>query len=121
MIGDKLIIEEHHTERAAEICELLAERIQDQTRFTMTRAVSVFRSLANHRANASRLPDVLFGIVFHSAESNMSFEPVMPLSTPGVTESSGDWSEPADKICTGSAFPIRFPRGGILNTVIVDL
>jgi len=28
MIGDKLIIEQHHTDRAAEICELLADRIQ---------------------------------------------------------------------------------------------
>jgi uridine kinase len=36
MIGDKLIIEEHHTERAAEICRLLAEPIQAQSRFAMT-------------------------------------------------------------------------------------
>jgi uridine kinase len=36
MIGDKLIIEKHHTERAAEICALLAERIQAQARFGMT-------------------------------------------------------------------------------------
>ena len=28
MIGDKLIIEEHHTDRAAEICALLADRIR---------------------------------------------------------------------------------------------
>ena len=28
MIGDKLIIEKHHTDRAAEICALLADRIQ---------------------------------------------------------------------------------------------
>jgi uridine kinase len=36
MIGDKLIIEKHHTERAAEICALLAEPIQAQPSFTMT-------------------------------------------------------------------------------------
>ncbi len=40
MIGDKLIIGEHHTERAAEICELLASRIADPSRsgskFTLT-------------------------------------------------------------------------------------
>jgi len=30
MIGDKLIIERHHTDRAAEICALLADRIQDK-------------------------------------------------------------------------------------------
>jgi uridine kinase len=36
MIGDKLIIEPHHTGRAAEICELLAGRIQPGKRFTMT-------------------------------------------------------------------------------------
>jgi len=34
MIGDKLIIEKHHTERAAEICTLLAGRIQP--RFVIT-------------------------------------------------------------------------------------
>ena len=28
MIGDKLIIEKHHTDRAAEICALLADRIR---------------------------------------------------------------------------------------------
>jgi uridine kinase len=30
VIGDKLIIEKHHTDRAAEICALLADRIQDK-------------------------------------------------------------------------------------------
>jgi uridine kinase len=35
VIGDKLIIEEHHTERAAEICELLADRIRPGKRFTL--------------------------------------------------------------------------------------
>ena len=35
MIGDKLIIEKHHTERAAEICELLADRIRPSERFTL--------------------------------------------------------------------------------------
>jgi uridine kinase len=34
MIGDKLIIEEYHTARAAEICDLLPDRIQG--RFTIT-------------------------------------------------------------------------------------
>lgn len=34
MIGDKLVIEPHHTERAIEICELLIPRIKG--RFTMT-------------------------------------------------------------------------------------
>jgi uridine kinase len=29
MIGDKLVIEDYHTDRAAEVCELLANRIQD--------------------------------------------------------------------------------------------
>jgi uridine kinase len=36
MIGDKLIIEPHHTDRAVEICEFLANRIEAQARFTMT-------------------------------------------------------------------------------------
>jgi uridine kinase len=36
MIGDKLIIEEHHTERAADICRLLGGRIGTSTRFTMS-------------------------------------------------------------------------------------
>ena len=36
MIGDKLIIEKHHTERAAEICEVLADRIKPGERFTVT-------------------------------------------------------------------------------------
>jgi energy-coupling factor transporter ATP-binding protein EcfA2 len=30
LIGDKLIIEKHHTDRAAEICGLLVDRIQDE-------------------------------------------------------------------------------------------
>jgi uridine kinase len=30
LIGDKLIIEEHHTERAAELCELLSDQITGQ-------------------------------------------------------------------------------------------
>jgi uridine kinase len=30
MIGDKLIIEKHHTDRATEICRLLADRIRDK-------------------------------------------------------------------------------------------
>jgi uridine kinase len=36
MIGDKLIIEKHHTERAAEICDLLADRFEAGTRGTLT-------------------------------------------------------------------------------------
>jgi uridine kinase len=36
MIGDKLIIEQHHTDRAADICALLAGQLQGQKRFTMT-------------------------------------------------------------------------------------
>jgi uridine kinase len=36
MIGDKLVIEKHHTERAAEICDLLAERIEPGERFTLS-------------------------------------------------------------------------------------
>jgi uridine kinase len=35
MIGDKLVIEKHHTDRAAEICELLADRIQDKFAITV--------------------------------------------------------------------------------------
>jgi uridine kinase len=36
MIGDKLVIEQHHTDRAAEICALLAERIRLEGRFTIS-------------------------------------------------------------------------------------
>ncbi|MGD2205633.1 MAG: hypothetical protein PVH17_02535 [Anaerolineae bacterium] len=36
MIGDKLIIEQHHTNRAAEICDLLADRIRPTDRFVLT-------------------------------------------------------------------------------------
>jgi uridine kinase len=36
VIGDKLIIEQHHTDRAAEICALLASQIKGQKRFTIT-------------------------------------------------------------------------------------
>jgi uridine kinase len=36
MIGDKLIIEQHHTDRAAEICELLAGSIKPGEPFTLT-------------------------------------------------------------------------------------
>ena len=36
MIGDKLIIEQHHTERAAEIIDLMAERIQSASRFAIS-------------------------------------------------------------------------------------
>jgi uridine kinase len=36
MIGDKLVIEKHHTDRAAEICDLLAERIQPGVKFTLS-------------------------------------------------------------------------------------
>ena len=36
MIGDKLIIEEHHTQRAADICRLLRDRIGTSRRFTMS-------------------------------------------------------------------------------------
>jgi uridine kinase len=36
MIGDKLIIEPHHTDRAADICELLAGFIRPGERFTLT-------------------------------------------------------------------------------------
>ena len=36
MIGDKLIIEEHHTERAADVCRLLRDRIGASRRFTMS-------------------------------------------------------------------------------------
>jgi uridine kinase len=35
VIGDKLVIEQHHTARAADICELLAHRIQPGERFTL--------------------------------------------------------------------------------------
>jgi uridine kinase len=36
MIGDKLIIEQHHTDRASEICDLLADRIRPGGRFAIT-------------------------------------------------------------------------------------
>lgn len=36
MIGDKLIIEDHHTRRAAEICDLLADLIEPVGRFTLS-------------------------------------------------------------------------------------
>ncbi len=36
MIGDKLIIEQHHTERAAEIVNLVAERIRPESRFAVS-------------------------------------------------------------------------------------
>ena len=36
MIGDKLVIQEHHTQRAAEVCGLLMERIKPGKRFTLT-------------------------------------------------------------------------------------
>ena len=36
MIGDKLVIEPHHTDRAAEICDLIADRIEPGSRFTLT-------------------------------------------------------------------------------------
>jgi uridine kinase len=36
MIGDKLIIEEHHTQRAAEICDLLPGLIKPLRRFTLS-------------------------------------------------------------------------------------
>lgn len=36
MIGDKLIIEPHHTGRAAEICDLLAGRLLPDSRFCLT-------------------------------------------------------------------------------------
>jgi uridine kinase len=35
MIGDKLIIEPHHTERAAEICDLLSDRLTGKTTLTV--------------------------------------------------------------------------------------
>jgi len=35
MIGDKLVIEDYHTDRAAEVCELLANRIQDEFAITV--------------------------------------------------------------------------------------
>jgi len=35
MIGDKLIIEQHHTDRAAEICKLVADRSLDKFVFTV--------------------------------------------------------------------------------------
>jgi uridine kinase len=36
MIGDKLVIEQHHTDRAAEICQVLVGRMQPGARFTAT-------------------------------------------------------------------------------------
>lgn len=36
MIGDKLVIEKRHTERAVEICAQLAERLQPPQRFTVS-------------------------------------------------------------------------------------
>lgn len=36
MIGDKLVIEKHHTERAMEICALLAERMHPPVRLTVS-------------------------------------------------------------------------------------
>jgi uridine kinase len=36
MIGDKLVIEPHHTDRAAEICDLVAGRIQPKGRLTIS-------------------------------------------------------------------------------------
>ena len=36
MIGDKLIIEQYHTERAAEITDLVADRFPPESRFTMS-------------------------------------------------------------------------------------
>ena len=35
MIGDKLVIEQHHTDRAAEICTLLKDRIRDRLTITV--------------------------------------------------------------------------------------
>ena len=42
MIGDKLIIKQYHTERAAEINALVAERIQTESRFTVSVAGAKF-------------------------------------------------------------------------------
>jgi uridine kinase len=36
VIGDKLVIEQHHTDRAAEICELLAERVKAGGKLALT-------------------------------------------------------------------------------------
>jgi uridine kinase len=36
MIGDKLLIEQHHTDRAAEICDLVASRKQPERRLTLS-------------------------------------------------------------------------------------
>jgi len=36
MIGDKLVIEQYHTDRAVEICDLTMERIKPDERFTLT-------------------------------------------------------------------------------------
>ncbi len=35
MIGDKLVIEQHHTDRARDICALLIDRIRDEDRFVL--------------------------------------------------------------------------------------
>jgi len=44
MIGDKLIIEQHHTDRAAEINDLVAERFQSESRFAVSVARDKFES-----------------------------------------------------------------------------
>ena len=36
MIGDKLVIEQHHTDRAAEICDLLAQRLAPAQKLTLS-------------------------------------------------------------------------------------
>jgi uridine kinase len=36
MIGDKLLIQQYHTDRAAEICDLVASHVVPQSRFTMS-------------------------------------------------------------------------------------
>ena len=71
-------------------------------------AVSVLLSLATQRANASRLPNVGCPMVFHAVGSTELFGPCMPLSTPGVTASSGEVSEPPERMDTGDASPWRY-------------
>lgn len=64
MIGDKLIIEEHHTNRAAEICALLAGRVHDKFVITVAGESGAGKSeLASEIARLLTEQDLKTGIL----------------------------------------------------------
>src|SRR5262249_10289572 len=88
-----------------------------QTRFTMTRAVSVLFDEAIHWARVRRRPSKVSGIVFQAEGEVASLEPNTALRTPGTTASPGVASDPPARMRIAGTGPSRLTGNGLLALV----